>query len=114
MGGLISIILAWFRGKAVLEIAISVAKWTATVLLVQFVLFTALGAACTIAVGYVLNFAMEGVQGLYQNSGVAQPAAIQLVGLAGWLALKLRLPEIFSILLTGWSFAFVRSCIPFL
>jgi len=114
MGALISAILAFFSGKASLEIAISLAKWFATVLLVQFVLFVALGAACTIAVGYVIDFAMQGVQSLYADSGVAQPATIQLVGLAGWLAMKLRLPEVFSILLTGWSFAFVRSCIPFL
>lgn len=114
MGMLVSIILGWFRGKTLLEIAIAVAKWTAMLLLIKFTLFVALGAACTWAVGYVLDFAMEGVKSLYADSGMVQAVPIQLVGLAGYLADKLRIPEVFSILLTGWSFAFVRSCVPFL
>lgn len=114
MGALVSIILGWFHGKTVLQIAIHVAKWLALVALVKFVLFVALGSACAWATGYVIDFAMQGVQSLYADSGLETPATLQLVGLSGWLASKLRLPEVFSIMLTGWSFAFVRSCIPFL
>jgi hypothetical protein len=114
MGALFSVLLGWFHGKTILEIAIHVAKWFAFVALIKFVLFVALGSACAWATGYVIDFAMQGVQELYADSGLQTPATLQLVGLAGWLAEKMRIPEVFSILMTGWSFAFVRSCIPFL
>lgn len=115
MGALVSVILAWFRGKTVLEIAITMIKWTAFVALVRFVLFVALGAAVTWATGYMLDFAMQGVHEVYANSGLAAPpGAIQLAGVAGYIADKMRLVEVFNILLTGWSFAFVRASVPFL
>lgn len=114
MGALLSAVILWFKGKTVLEIAIHLAKWLAFVAFIRFVLFIALGAAVTQATGFMLNFVMEGLRAVWTQTGVQAPPVLQLVGLAGWLANQLQLPTIMSILLTGLSFKFVRSVVPFL
>lgn len=114
MGALLSKLLAWFAGKNLLEIAIGAAKWLAMVALVKFVMFTALGAAAAVAVGFVLNFAQTQIMALYAETGVSASPVLQLTGLAGYLGGLLRLPECMTILVAGWSFRFLRQVVPFL
>lgn len=114
MGALITKLLGWLAGKGALDIAIGAAKWLATVALVKFVMFTALGAAIATAMGFVLDFIMGQINELYQQAGVAPSATLQMTGLAAYIGGLLRLPECMTILVTGWSFRFLRQVVPFL
>lgn len=114
MGALLTKLLAWLAGKGALDIAIGAARWVATVALVKFVMFVALGAAIATAMGFVLDFIMGQINALYADTGVSASPVLQMTGLAAYIGGLLRLPECMTILATGWSFRFLRQVVPFL
>ncbi len=107
-------VLTWFAYRSAADIAFAVVKWIAVVALVKFVVFVALGAAIATAMGFVLDFALTQVQDLYMEAGIFPSASLQLTGLAAYIGNLLRLPECMTIMVTGWSFRFVRQVVPFM
>lgn len=98
--------LARLIGSAVVRfIALKVILYALCVTILPIVLYNLFNKI----MGEILTVASSGAGG-YE----LQPFVVQLTGFMGWLAIKLKIPETFSIIISSAIFRMAISFIPFI
>lgn len=113
-GGLFSVVAQAITKIPLKSYILEAAKWIATKSIISVVFIAGLSILLN---NFIIGFVDDWINAVNTEIGTGnalQAASIQVQGVAAYLAIKLRLPESLSVLISGYAVAAVRSFIPFL
>ena len=107
-GGIVLAIVNWLTGGAVVNIMIAVARWVATKALVYLLIFTVIPVVFyNILQDFVFDAIQWGLNYIGASGFAADGLVVQLSGIAGYIAVNLGLPSMFSMIMSAVAIKFV-------
>jgi hypothetical protein len=116
MPGLIARLVAWlgsfFTGWAARFLGVGVIRFTAYKAIFSFLVMTALPLVIYNVISLLIGEMMEVSRGLSGGLGATAVVA-QFTGIAGYIGIKLKLPETFAIILSAMTIRMAMNLVPF-
>ncbi|MDA8326555.1 MAG: hypothetical protein M0033_10100 [Nitrospiraceae bacterium] len=103
MWGAIGEFIVWIAGLVARLFSSQVARWVIFKALVQLVVITILPV---VLINVYNSILVSRFNALTSNSGSASSLTVQFVGLAGWLASQLMVPQAFAIIISAVAVRF--------